>query len=139
MQHGINTEIKLRVDWADLDLFGHVNNVAFFRYVQAARVSFCESIGLSSVDPLANPGFMVASSACQFRSPLRYPSEIKLRLHVAWIKNTSFQLEYAIEDSRGQVVAEAADVIVVYDHCEKHKLDIPADVRRVLEMVERTL
>jgi acyl-CoA thioesterase FadM len=26
--------VNIAIDWAELDLFGHVNNVAFFRYLQ---------------------------------------------------------------------------------------------------------
>ena len=27
---------KCRIDWSDLDLLGHVNNIAFSRFIQAA-------------------------------------------------------------------------------------------------------
>ena len=126
----------LRVDWADLDLFGHVNNVAFFRYVQAARVAYCDQIGLSSLDPVASPGFMVASSTCQFRAPLRYPGEITVHTRVDWMKNSSFQLGYAIRDASSNLVAEAADVLVVYDHRSKHKLAIPLALKESICAIE---
>lgn len=35
-----NTSLELRIDWSEMDLFGHVNNVAFFKYVQASRVNY---------------------------------------------------------------------------------------------------
>ncbi|MCE3258723.1 MAG: hypothetical protein K0S12_364, partial [Bacteroidetes bacterium] len=34
------TEIKIQLDWSEMDLFGHVNNVAYFKYIQAARVNY---------------------------------------------------------------------------------------------------
>ena len=34
-----------RIDWSDLDLLGHVNNIAFSRFFQAARVEYCGHIG----------------------------------------------------------------------------------------------
>ena len=33
---GLQTQITLRIDWSELDLFGHVNNVAFHKYAQTA-------------------------------------------------------------------------------------------------------
>lgn len=33
-------EIKLRIDWSDLDGYGHVNNVSIIKYLQSARVNF---------------------------------------------------------------------------------------------------
>jgi acyl-CoA thioester hydrolase len=131
-----NTVLTLRVDWADLDLFGHVNNVAFFKYVQAARVSYCDQVGLSSIDPHASPGFMVASSSCQFRHPLRYPGEITVATRVDWMKNSSFQLSYVIRDANATIVAEAADVLVVYNHHEKRKMTIPGSLREAICAIE---
>ncbi|GIV28450.1 MAG: hypothetical protein KatS3mg027_2264 [Bacteroidia bacterium] len=41
-----NIALKLRIDWSELDYFGHVNNVSFFKYIQAGRVNYWEKIGL---------------------------------------------------------------------------------------------
>jgi acyl-CoA thioester hydrolase len=109
-----------RIDWADLDLFGHVNNVAFFRYVQAARVTYCEKIGLTSLNE-SKLSFMVASSQCTFRRPLHFPGEIQVSVKCEWVKNSSFQLTYKLVNDREEMVAEAADVIVIYDHRLKQK------------------
>ncbi len=39
-------KLRLRIDWSEIDLFGHVNNVATLKYVQAARVNCLEALGL---------------------------------------------------------------------------------------------
>jgi acyl-CoA thioester hydrolase len=136
MEKDFNTHLSLKVDWADLDLFGHVNNVAFFRYMQAARVNYCESIGLSSTDPGANPGFMVASSSCQFRKPLRYPGELQVFTRVDWIRNSSMQLSYLLRDAKSDLIAEGTDVIVVYDHRSKTKINIPPALKESICAIE---
>jgi acyl-CoA thioesterase FadM len=43
---GLPLKLELRIDWSDIDLFGHINNLAILRYVQAARVNYLEIIGL---------------------------------------------------------------------------------------------
>jgi acyl-CoA thioester hydrolase len=116
MDNTFNTKIVLKIDWADLDLFGHVNNVAFFKYVQAARVNYCEQIGLTSLLDTTKLSFMVVSSQCQFKNPLHYPGEITVSCKVEWIKNTSFQLLYLLHNANNVLVAEACDVLVVYKH-----------------------
>ena len=35
--------LHLRIDWSEMDVFGHVNNVMFMKYVQAARVHYWET------------------------------------------------------------------------------------------------
>jgi acyl-CoA thioester hydrolase len=129
------TSLQLRVDWADLDLFGHVNNVAFFRFFQAARVSYCDKIGLSSLN-LTPVSFMVASSQCQFIKAIGYPDHIQVYTKAEHLKNTSFRLSHLITNSKNEVCADGADIIVVYDHSAKKKISIPDQVRKAIELIE---
>jgi acyl-CoA thioester hydrolase len=39
-------KLELRIDWSEIDLFGHVNNLAILKFTQAARVNYLERIGL---------------------------------------------------------------------------------------------
>jgi acyl-CoA thioester hydrolase len=122
-------ELILRIDWADLDLFGHVNNVAFFKYIQATRVNYCDGIGLTSLNEPDKLSFMVASSQCQFKKPLLYPGNVRVLAKVDWTRNTSFQLSYQLFNDRKELVAEAADVLVVFDHYKKVKVDISGELK----------
>ena len=38
--------LELRIDWSELDLLGHVNNVSIVKYCQAARIIFVTAVGL---------------------------------------------------------------------------------------------
>lgn len=136
MTEGYHTTLQLKVDWADLDLFGHVNNVAFFRYVQAARVNYCERIGLTSLNEPGKNSFMVASSQCQFRKPLTFPGEITVFTKMDWMKNSSFQFSYKILNDKKELVAEAQDVIVIFDHHHKTKVQISPELKKKIEALE---
>jgi acyl-CoA thioester hydrolase len=131
-----NTRLSLTIDWADMDLFGHVNNVAFFRYMQSARVNYCEKIGLSSLNEAGRLSFMVASSQCRFKKPLHYPGKFSIGCRVEWVKNSSLQLEYILHDQLNEVVAEGEDVIVIFDHHKKQKVNIPDPVRVAINSAE---
>jgi acyl-CoA thioester hydrolase len=137
MQENYNTKLNLRIDWAELDLFGHINNVAFFKYVQAARVNYCELIGLTSLLDQTKHSFMVASSQCQYKKPLHYPGELTVFCKMDWIKNTSFQLAYQLVDSQKNLVAEAQDVLVVFDHFKKEKVTISVELKQSIERIEK--
>lgn len=129
-------KLELRIDWADLDLFGHVNNVAFFKYIQAARINYCEHIGLSSLLDGGNDSFMVVSSHCQYKKPLLYPGNITIMVKADWLKNSSFQLSYQIINSGQIMVAEASDILVVFDHMQKEKKLISNGLRKKFEQLE---
>jgi acyl-CoA thioester hydrolase len=91
-----NTVLKLRIDWSELDLFGHVNNVQFFKFIQSARVNYWELIGLYKMLMEEKLGPLLASAECQFKKPLYYPGEINIQTRLNFIKNTSFGLEYRL-------------------------------------------
>ena len=57
----ITLEIKL--DWSEMDLFGHINNVAYFKYAQSARVNYLESVGINTANPEIKNSFAVAHSS----------------------------------------------------------------------------
>ena len=125
-------ELNLRIDWSEIDVFGHVNNVAFFKYIQAGRVSFCESIGLSSLNEVGKLSFIVASTNCSFKLPLEFPGEIKVVTKINWIKNSSFQLDHKILNNSGDIVAESFDILVLYDYFNKSKVVISDEMKEVM-------
>ncbi|MBA3682388.1 MAG: acyl-CoA thioesterase [Bacteroidetes bacterium] len=131
-----NAHIVLKIDWSDLDLFGHVNNVAFFKYIQSARVNYCESIGLTSINEKNKLGFIVASTNCTFKIPLRYPGDVKVFSKIEWIKNSSFQLLHVIVNDNNEVIAESIDIVVVFDYEKKIKTNITPELKAKMEAQE---
>jgi acyl-CoA thioester hydrolase len=89
-------KLQLRLDWSEMDLFGHINNVMFFKYVQASRVNFWEQIGLMSDYYKDKIGPILVSSGCQWQKPLFYPDNIAIEVRVEFIKTTSIGLHHRI-------------------------------------------
>ena len=54
------------VAWGDMDAFGHVNNVMYYRYVESARLAYIEHTGILSADVLT----VVASNQCKLPTVL---------------------------------------------------------------------
>ncbi len=131
--------VEIRIDWSELDLFGHVNNVMFFKYIQAARVRYWETIGLTQLFAQTNIGPILASTACQFRKPLHYPGAIRVQTRMEFIKNSSFGLQHSIVDGNGDLAAEAQDVVVVYDFTHGQKVPFPLGIRAAVEAIEKRI
>ncbi len=134
---GYNTELVLRIDWSEMDLFGHVNNVSFFKYVQASRVNYWEKIGLTQHHNNSNKGPMLASTSCKFKQPLFYPGQITIKCKVGFMKTTSFSIEHLLFNDKGVVVAEAEDIVVYYDFTKHEKEPIPLFLRDKIKSVEQ--
>lgn len=123
------THITIRIDWSELDLFGHVNNVAFHKYAQTARLNYVEAIGLMELHKTQNIGFMVAETNCQFKKELLFPGNIHIQTQIDFVKNTSFFLQHTMINDNGELIAIAKDVLVVFDFNKKEKSLIPESVK----------
>ena len=124
--------LTLRIDWRDMDMLGHVNNLAIVSYFQSARVLFSESIGLAAY-PGMELGPIEAATQVQFTKQLRYPGHVTVRTTLVEIKNTSFVIEHRITDDAGDTAAIGKEVIVCFDFVRQVKTPIPPEVRAKLE------
>ncbi len=124
-------EINLRIDWSDLDVYEHVNNVNIIRYLQSARVNVWERSGLYKSYKETHRGPMLVSSKVDFKKPLFYPGLITIKSRVGFIKNSSFTLEHIILNAQGEICTEAQDVVVCFDFNSKNTYTIPFDLRAI--------
>lgn len=125
-------ELKIRIDWSELDVFNHVNNVMFAKYMQAARVQFMEHLGIMQSYQTNKIGFMVAATSVIYLKPLHYPGNIVIKTHVKEIKTTSFILMHAIYNDQNELSASGEDVIVYYDFNTNAKLLLNTNTLQLL-------
>mgnify|MGYP005988662611 CR=1 FL=1 len=129
-------KLDLRIDWSELDLFGHVNNVSFFKYIQASRLHYWEQVGISQLYPKHKIGPMLASSRCEFKRPLYYPGNIRIYSRIDFIKNSSFGICHAIYNQDDKLAAAAFDTLVLFDFNSETKVEIPQEIRGNIEGLE---
>lgn len=129
-------KLELRIDWSELDAFGHVNNLAIMKYVQAARSVYLDKIGLMQSQAALKIGPILASINCQFRQPLFYPGQVTVCSKVDLIKNTSFRIQHAVYNECNELAAEAQDIIVYFDFNKNTKLPIPRELRDKIVVLE---
>lgn len=58
--------IQIPIAWGDMDAFGHVNNVNFFRYFESARVNYFDEVQLLEQMKLTGIGAVVGSTDCRY-------------------------------------------------------------------------
>jgi len=114
--------LKLRIDWSELDYFGHVNNISFYKYIQSGRIDFWDAIGLRVYHLETGIGPLLASCKCDFKKPLFFPGEIEIHTSVQFIRNSSFSFRHQIMNSENELVADAEDVMVMFDFHKNEKV-----------------
>ncbi|MBV7699275.1 thioesterase family protein [Streptomyces sp. TRM70350] len=96
--------------WADMDAYGHVNNVVFLRYLEEARVNF-----LFRPDKNFKQGSVVARHEIDYKRQLVHRhTPVDIELWVTEIRAASFTLAYEVKDD-DQIYVRASTVIVPFD------------------------
>ncbi|MEV7284052.1 thioesterase family protein [Streptomyces sp. NPDC093252] len=114
--------------WADMDAYGHVNNVVFLRYLEEARIDF-----LFRPDKDFQQGSVVARHEIDYKRQLVHRhSPVDIELWVTQIRAASFTLTYEVKD--GDVLyVRASTVIVPYDFEAGRPRRITTEEREFLE------
>ena len=125
--------LELRIDFSDLDMYKHVNNLTFIRFLQSGRVNFWEATGLATLFSETNKGAILVSTHCDFKKSLFYPGKAIVKTKLAYIKNSSFGLDQLILNEKGEVCAEGRDIAVFFDFSKDKSLPIPTDLRESMQ------
>lgn len=110
---GRRSRYALRVRWSDLDSYGHVNNVAFYDYVQEARIALvARALGWTS-----DVFWVVVRQDLQYLRPIDFRAEAyEVETVVTHVGTRSFSLAAQIRDPRkGTTYATAQTVVVGRD------------------------
>ena len=123
--------------WGDQDPFGHVNNLAYLRWSETARVEYLIRIGFWPPLPPAGVGPILASISCDYKRQLTYPDTTYTGARVTRIGNRSFQLQHrVVSKALDAVVAEVESTIVVLDYTSNKAVPIPEYCRKAIEELE---
>lgn len=131
-----HAEMKIRIDWSGIDMLGHINNLAIMKYIQTARIDFLEKVGMLPLSSETGLGPVLASTSCQFKKQLFYPGMVKVCSRIDQIKNTSFQMRHIVLDQAGELIAEAHDVIVIFNFNKNTKQAIPDIYRERMDKIQ---
>ena len=129
--------VRLPVVWGEMDAFGHVNNIVYFRYFESARIACFQRAGFTSLDSTAGIGPILAHTECRFRLPLEYPDTVTVATRVADLSEQGFLMRYAVFSHRhDRLAAEGTGRIVSIDYGSGTKADLPADIAERLSRLQ---
>lgn len=113
-------QIPTPLRWADMDAFGHVNNVMFLRLIEEARVAVFTQPVDNDKGTLLDTGVLVVRNEIDYMVPMPYrPEPIIIEMWCTQIGGASFDLQYRFLDGpeRDPVVeyAQAETSLVLFD------------------------
>lgn len=121
------------VAWGDMDAFGHVNNVMYYRYIESARILYMDALNIFDQNVYA----VVATNQCKYISPLFYPDQLKIGVRVEEIRNSALRMSYLLwSESQQKTVAVAEAVMVCVNKQNMLKTEIPEIIRHKITEIE---
>ena len=123
---------RVTVRWSDVDVYGHVNNVAYYAYVDSAVNGWLMSaIG---DDLRRGPSIgIVAETGCRYLAEVDFPAEIDVGLAVERIGTSSVVYRFAIFTTGLATVHATGKFVHVYvDRDHRRPTAVPDAVRHAL-------
>ena len=120
--------------WADMDSFGHVNNVVFLRYLEQARVDWMFTTAKEAGVEQFSLGTVVARHEIDYKRPLVYrPEPVRIESWVTKISVASFIVAYEVRDDN-EVFATASTTLVPYNLADACPRRVTPEERGYLEL-----
>ncbi len=118
--------------WMDNDVYGHVNNVVFYSYIDTLVNLYLVHEG--GLDIHEGPVIgIVAESFCKFRKPIAYPDIVDGGLRVGRLGNSSVRYEIGLFRAGDEAAAAEGHFVHVFvDRTTRRPTPIPVGIRAAL-------
>jgi len=119
--------------WADNDIYGHVNNAAYYGFFDTAVNAWLIERGL--LDPSASNAIgLVIETGCRYHAALSFPETVEVALRVERLGNSSVRYALALfSEGQDDAAADGWFVHVYVDRQTRRPVPIPVAVRAALE------
>ena len=125
--------LPLQTRWADNDIYGHVNNVAYYGYFDTIVNEYLISASVLDIHKGGVIG-LVVETGCKYFAPLEFPQNLEGALRVVHIGNSSARYELAIFKSGDDAPAAEGHFVHVYvDRETRRPAPLPAAFRSALD------
>ena len=127
--------LPLQTRWADNDVYGHVNNVAYYGYFDTIVNAYLIHEGGLDIHHGAAIG-LVVETGCRYFAPLAFPQALEGGLRVARIGNSSVRYELAIfAEGAMHASAEGHFTHVYVDRATRRPIRPPERLLAALERI----
>lgn len=111
--------------WADNDVYGHVNNVAYYAFFDTAVNRWLIGQGLLDIEA-GNPIGLVVETGCRYHAPAAFPERLEAGIRIARLGSSSVRYEIALfREGEATAIAEGFFVHVYVDRESRRPAALP--------------
>ncbi|MFS0703672.1 acyl-CoA thioesterase [Cellulomonas sp. 179-A 9B4 NHS] len=98
----VRGRVVMQVRWSDVDLFGHVNNAAFLRYLDDARFTLFPRMGVDEAGAMTASLLVVVKHEIDYVAPIRFRlAPVVVEVWVPRLGRSSVDFAYEVLDGDG--------------------------------------
>ncbi|CUS98076.1 acyl-CoA thioester hydrolase [Candidatus Kryptobacter tengchongensis] len=127
-------KIQVQVRSFDLDSYGIVHNSVYLKYFEIARTEYIrQALGIDPGRFFNDFYFVIARNVCNYITPAKFDEILDVYARVSKIGNTSFEMEYLIEESKTKRTVATGETVIVLLNRETFKPEpIPETVKNLI-------
>lgn len=130
-------QIKVPVQWGDMDSAQHVNNIIYLRWTESSRIAYFGAIGIGNSFQ-SETGPILGWHDCKYIYPLTFPDTAIITCRAKEIKEDRIILESKIYSEKYQKLAAISlQVIIPYDYTQLKKTSLPATWKDAIDNLEK--
>ena len=129
-------ETIISIRWGDMDPYRHINNTAYFRYMEQARIEWITSLGFSCT--AEKEAMIMVNGFCNFYKQVSFPASLRVSTFVGQIGNSTVDLINTMElieasADQGPVLCADGGATMLWVDLEKNKsMPWPESILKVL-------
>ncbi|MFY9551088.1 MAG: thioesterase family protein [Thermoanaerobaculia bacterium] len=127
-------KLTVEVPYGDVDAMGHLNNVAYLRYMEWARQKYW--LALRDSRDFLDIDFVVARAEIDYRASAYMGDVLEVEIRVSRMGTSSFDFSYRITGGGGRLLAEAKTTQVCWDWRTGKKTTLSPERRGEIERFE---
>ncbi len=128
---------RMDTRWSDVDIYGHVNNVAYYAYVDSAVNGWLMSEIAADLRRLDAIG-IVAETSCRYLAEIDFPAQVEIGLATERIGTSSVVYRFAIFAAGDDTVRATGRFVHVYvDRDQRTPTAIPDRIRTIVSGLPR--
>ncbi|MEG1281265.1 MAG: thioesterase family protein [Comamonas sp.] len=123
---------RITTRWMDNDVYGHVNNVVYYSWFDAAVNRYLIEQGALDIHAGETIG-LVIETQCNYFAPVAFPQDVEVGICVGQQGRSSVRYEVGIFVAGQEESAASGHFVHVYvDRAQRRPVELPAALRQAL-------
>ena len=127
--------LSIATRWMDNDVYGHVNNVVYYAWIDTVVNRFLIDQGGLDIASAQVVG-IAAESGCRYFAPVAYPETVDAGLRISRLGRSSVVYEVGIFRRDDDAAAAAGHFVHVFvERASMRPVPVPGRIREALESI----